>query len=79
MDIAANRKELPALTGTPWWSAMRAVQQGQVWIVDGNQMFNRPGPRLVDALEWLVAVLHDRPDLGPPEFPAERLEASSSC
>ncbi len=23
-------------------------------LVDGNQHFNRPGPRLVDALEWLV-------------------------
>lgn len=27
-------------------------------VVDGNQMFNRPGPRLVDALEWLAALLH---------------------
>jgi len=76
MDIAATRKELPALTGKPWWSTLRAVQQGRVWIVDGNQMFNRPGPRLVDALEWLVAILHGRPDLAPPGFPAERLDKS---
>jgi hypothetical protein len=35
-------------------------------------MFNRPGPRLVDALEWLVSVLHDRPQMAPLGFPAER-------
>lgn len=33
---------------------LRAVRQGRVALVDGNQHFNRPGPRLVDALEWLV-------------------------
>lgn len=38
-------------------------------LVDGNQMFNRPGPRLVDALEWLVGWLHERPDLVPAGFP----------
>lgn len=29
----------------------------RVWCIDGNQMFNRPGPRLVNALEFLVDVL----------------------
>lgn len=38
-------------------------------LVDGNQMFNRPGPRLVDALEFLVGLLHDQPDLIPKDFP----------
>lgn len=38
-------------------------------LVDGNHMFNRPGPRLVDALEWLVGLLHERPDLMPKDFP----------
>ena len=34
-------------------------------------MFNRPGPRLIDALEWLVAWLNDRPELTPAGFPWE--------
>lgn len=38
-------------------------------IVDGNQMFARPGPRLVDALEFLVGLLHNRPALIPADFP----------
>jgi ABC-type Fe3+-hydroxamate transport system substrate-binding protein len=45
------------------------VREGRVAVVDGNQMFNRPGPRLLDALEWLVALLHQRPELIPPGFP----------
>lgn len=37
-----------------------------VWPqVDGNQHFNRPGPRLVEALEWLVGLLHDKWEITP--------------
>lgn len=49
--------------------SMRAVQRGKVAEVDGNQMFNRPGPRLLDCLEWLVGLLRDRRDLMPQDFP----------
>lgn len=38
-------------------------------IVDGSQMFARPGPRLVDALEFLVGLLHNKPELIPQDFP----------
>jgi hypothetical protein len=48
---------------------MRAVQSGKVVEVDGNQMFNRPGPRLLDCLEWLVGLVRDRRDLMPQDFP----------
>ena len=48
---------------------LRAVKEGRVAIVDGNQMFARPGPRLVDALEFLVGLLHNRPALIPADFP----------
>lgn len=52
-----------------WWGDLPAVRAGRVAIVDGNEMFNRPGPRLVDAFEWLVGWLNDRPDLLPEGFP----------
>lgn len=50
-----------------------AAAKGRAVVVNGNHMFNRPGPRLVDALEWLVGFLHDRPDWAPPDFPWEPL------
>jgi hypothetical protein len=39
-------------------------------LVDGNQMFNRPGPRLVDAFRWLVSWINDRPEVASNDFPA---------
>ncbi len=58
-----------------WWDTLPAVRAGRVAIVDGNQMFNRPGPRLFDAFEWLVAWLQDRPELAPPGFPSRPFHA----
>ncbi len=29
----------------------RPVREGRVFLTDGNQYFNRPGPRLVESLE----------------------------
>jgi iron complex transport system substrate-binding protein len=70
-DLAAIRRELPALQAQRWWKLLPAVQDQQVVLVDGNQMFSRPGPRLVDALYWLVGWLNDRPELIPDHFPVE--------
>ena len=53
-DIARSRRELAALTGRAEWTRLEAVQQGEVFITDGNQFFNRPGPRLVESAEILA-------------------------
>ena len=45
----------------PWWPQLEASCGGRVALVDGDAMFNRPGPRLVDAYEWLVATLQAIP------------------
>ena len=37
---------------------LRAVRAGRLWAVDGHHLLNRPGPRLVDSLEVLAALLH---------------------
>jgi hypothetical protein len=41
-----------------WFRGIKAVKDRRLYVVDGDAMFNRPGPRLVDALEWLVSILH---------------------
>jgi len=70
LPLAAIEAELPALTAQRWWGVLPAtLDRGRVALVDGNQMFNRPGPRLVDAFRWMVGWLHDRPELIPPDFP----------
>ena len=57
-DIRRTLQELPALTERADWQALRAVQENRVFITDGNQYFNRPGPRLVESLEILAEILH---------------------
>lgn len=57
-DLARTRAELPALASRPGWSELRAVREGRVFLGDGNALFNRPGPRVVEALECLAEALH---------------------
>ncbi len=57
-DISRTRRELPALTDHPNWTKLQAVQSGRVFVTDGNQYFNRPGPRLVESAEILAEILH---------------------
>lgn len=47
-----------ALQHTAQWSSLKAVKTQRVYLTDGNQYFNRPGPRLVDSLEILAEILH---------------------
>lgn len=60
----------------PWFRNLPAARSGRVALVDGTQMFSRPGPRLINALEWLVAWLNDRPDVAPHDFPWEAFHGS---
>jgi len=57
-DIHKCREELAALTRRVEWPGLRAVRDGRVYLLDGNQYFNRPGPRLADSVEILGEVLH---------------------
>jgi iron complex transport system substrate-binding protein len=57
-DIDRTKAELPALTSRLGWGNLTAVRTGRVWAADGNAFFNRPGPRLVEALEMLAAAVH---------------------
>ncbi len=55
-----------------WFRTLPAVVNGRVAVVDGNQMFNRPGPRVVDALEFMVGWLNGVEHLIPAGFPWAR-------
>jgi iron complex transport system substrate-binding protein len=56
-DLPRTRSEMPALVNRPEWPSLRAVRNGRVLVCDGNSYFNRPGPRLVDALEMLAEAI----------------------
>ena len=46
------------LTQYPRWEALPAVKKGKVVCVDANSYFARPGPRVVDGLELMAAIIH---------------------
>lgn len=64
-DISRTRAEMPALAAQPGWRDLTAVREGRVFLTDGNQYFNRPGPRVVESAEILAELLHpDHFDFG---------------
>ncbi|HWL07808.1 MAG TPA: ABC transporter substrate-binding protein, partial [Planctomicrobium sp.] len=58
-DLPRTISELGVLFDSPDWFELRAVRQGRVYLADGNQYFNRPGPRVVESAEILAEILHD--------------------
>ncbi len=64
-DIVRTLPEMKALTDRPDWPSLKAVRNKRVYLTDGNQYFNRPGPRLVESLEILAEILYpDQFDFG---------------
>jgi iron complex transport system substrate-binding protein len=57
-DIERARQDMPVLTRQPGWQNLKAVHGRRVYLADGNQFFNRPGPRLIESLEILAELLH---------------------
>lgn len=57
-DIPRVREEMSCLSKVPQWQQLTAVQNGQVFVTDGNQYFNRPGPRVVESAEILAEIFH---------------------
>lgn len=59
--VASRHGTAPANAADRWrrWPALRAVREGHVASVDGDLVM-RPGPRIVEGLERLAAILQGR-------------------
>lgn len=57
-DVERTLVEADVLRRTLPWEAWPAFRAGRVFAADGNALFSRPGPRLLDAVETLAAMLH---------------------
>ncbi|HEX3605296.1 MAG TPA: cobalamin-binding protein [Candidatus Dormibacteraeota bacterium] len=55
LETVADLRERPGFAGLP------AVRSGRVAAVDGSGYFNRPGPRIVEGLRILAAILRGEP------------------
>lgn len=57
-NLERTRSEMHWLASKPSWNELTAVRAGRVFVCDGNQFMNRPGPRLVESLQILAEILH---------------------
>jgi iron complex transport system substrate-binding protein len=57
-DLDRTRSEMYWLEDRPEWRELRAARQGRVYLADGNQYLNRPGPRIVESLQILAETFY---------------------
>jgi len=62
-DLARSRREAELLRGLLGFAELSAVRAGRAFVIDGNAYLNRSGPRLVESLELLAALI--QPELFP--------------
>jgi iron complex transport system substrate-binding protein len=57
-DVRRTVKESTPLRALPGWNELPAVRNDNVFALNGNAYFSRPGPRLVNGLEILARIIH---------------------
>jgi iron complex transport system substrate-binding protein len=59
-SIERTMKEIDLLLQLPGFGDLKAVKNNRIYIADGNQYFNRPGPRIVDSVEILAEIINPK-------------------
>jgi iron complex transport system substrate-binding protein len=59
-SIERTLREIDLLLQLPGFTELKAVKNDRLFIADGNQYFNRPGPRIVDSIEILAEIIHPK-------------------
>jgi iron complex transport system substrate-binding protein len=57
-DIEQTLKELPVLARNEKWKLLQAVKNGNIYAVNANAYFSKPGPRTIVGLEIIAKILH---------------------
>ncbi len=55
--VERTQQDMAGLQSVAGWDTLPAVRANRVYVADGSQYFNRPGPRLVESLELLAHAL----------------------
>jgi iron complex transport system substrate-binding protein len=58
--IERTMKEVNILLQQPGFADLKAVKNNRIYIADGNQYFNRPGPRIVDSIEIMAEIINPK-------------------
>ena len=58
-NMNKTEAELSNLTRDVRWKSLKAVKANEVYLTDGNQYFNRPGPRLLDSIKIMDDIINN--------------------
>lgn len=59
-SIERTLQEIDLILQLPGLSDLQAIKNKRLYIADGNQYFNRPGPRIVDSLEIMAEIIYPK-------------------
>jgi len=59
-NIGQTLKEMDLLLQQTYFQDLQAVKNNKLFIADGNQYFNRSGPRIVDSVEILAEIINPK-------------------
>jgi iron complex transport system substrate-binding protein len=78
-DVKRTILEYEKLTSNPQWKSLAAVQNNQVYAVNANEYFSKPGPRTVTGLEILAKIIHPEilPDLKIPDDSFQKINTKN--
>lgn len=71
-DVRRTVREATPLRALPGWQDLPAVKSANVYALNGNAYFSRPGPRLINGLEILAHLLH-------PPMPIREVDPSDAA
>lgn len=75
-DVKRTLLEYEKLNQNEKWRSIKAVKQGEVYALNANDYFSKPGPRTVTGLEILAKIIHPEKfkDLQIPEQSVQKIE-----
>ena len=59
-SIQRTLQEIGLMLDTPGWADLQAVKTHRVYLADGNQYFNRSGPRMTDSIEIMAEIINPK-------------------
>ncbi len=78
-DVKRALQDYERIADREKWRKMRAVKQGEVYAVNANEYFSKPGPRIVIGLEILAKIINPDTfrDLQIPKNSIQKIELES--
>ena len=64
-NLQRSLEEAAGMPGWDHWNELSAVRNKRVFVLDGNALLNRPGPRVVDTIELLARLFHPDDSAAP--------------